>query len=171
MELCDRVAVILKLSDAQPKMGKTAIMKCMYFLQNLKNVPLDYEFEIYTYGPYASPIMDEIEYARQENLLNVKSDIASSGQARYSIDCSETGRREIAGNQFVKMHEAEIAEVATKFGSKTARELELLSTIHFVGTHYRDKNKEEICKVVIGIKPRFNPQEISQGYDSMCASF
>lgn len=171
MELCDRLAVIMKIAEVQPEIGKTAIMKCMYFLQNLKKVPLDYEFEIYTYGPYTSSIMDEIEFARQEGLLDIKVDNLGGRQTRYSIECSDKGKDVIATNDFINAFEAEILEIGRVFGSKSAKELELLSTIHFVGTHSSNKEKDEICNVVRKIKPRFSSTEIAQGYDNICVNF
>lgn len=171
MELCDRLAVMIRIAEIKPQIGKTAIMKCLYFLKNLKLVPLDYEFEIYTYGPYSSSIIDEIEFARQEGLLEIQIEYFGAGQTKYSIESSDKGKEITSKNEFVKMYTAQISEIAETFGSKSAKELELLSTIHFVGTHSNNKKKEEVCSVVSKIKPRFSPQEISLGYDSICASF
>ena len=44
-----------------PGMGKTAVMKAMFMLQQVKGLSLGCDFSIYTYGPYAAEIMEDID--------------------------------------------------------------------------------------------------------------
>ena len=44
-----------------PGMGKTAVMKAMFMLQQVKGISLGCDFSIYTYGPYAAEIMEDID--------------------------------------------------------------------------------------------------------------
>ena len=59
-----RVAVIAEFADKlSGKLGRTAIMKPMFFLQELKGLPLGYSFRIYTYGPYDAQVLADLKVA------------------------------------------------------------------------------------------------------------
>ena len=167
MKAIDRIYVITRIVQKSPKIGKTAIMKCLYLVQTLKNVPLDYDFEIYTYGPYSSSVMDEIDCARQMGLINVSGMIYPSGQFGYSIECSEQGKGALEKSKMVVEYASAIDEVTLEFGSKTATELELLSTILFVYKTCDDKSETNVCAIVQGIKPKFSLEEIREKFKYM----
>ena len=61
----NRLATITTLVDKSknPNLGHTAIMKLAYFLQALRNVPLGYNFRLYTYGPYDADVLGDLKYA------------------------------------------------------------------------------------------------------------
>ncbi len=162
MELNERISVLLGIAKRRPGIGKTAMMKCIYFLQEIEKVPLDYSFDIYTYGPYSSEVMEEIDYARQNGLLDIKWVIYPNGMQGYAISALETSPTK---------YDRDIEEIINVFGSKTAKELELFSTILFVqrthGNNKWRKDKDSICKSVQEIKPRFSYEEIGSGYEFM----
>jgi len=54
VDLSKRMGVISSIVKLRPGLGKTAMMKYIFLLQKVYKVPLGYDFEIYTYGPYAS---------------------------------------------------------------------------------------------------------------------
>ncbi len=165
MELNERALIFTKIASKQPGIGKTAMMKCAYLLQTLENVPLEYDFEIYTYGPYSSAVMDEIDFARQNDYLSISSVIYPTGHAGYNINCGDVGKQAL-DEVGTLQYDSAIDNIVTVFGGKTAKELELLSTTLFVANSY-SKIKEEICAAVSKIKPRFAMDEIQSGYDFM----
>ena len=63
------LALIEKLKEKGSWCGETHIQKAAYFLQNLCNVPLDYEFVLYKYGPFSFELSDEIMRMRADGLL------------------------------------------------------------------------------------------------------
>lgn len=162
MDFNERISILAGIAQRHPDIGKTAIMKCAYFLQELKKVPLDYNFEIYTYGPYSSEVMEELDYARQTGLLDVRFITYSSGMHGYQISSLQ---------DITTPFDKQIDEVVQVFGAKTAKELELLSTILFVQKNYYKnrwgRDKDLVCNSVKEIKPRFSEDEISNGYDFM----
>ena len=54
--------IIFELVSQKADLGKTAIMKFMFMLQQVYKVPLGYDFKIYTYGPYSSEVMDDMDF-------------------------------------------------------------------------------------------------------------
>ena len=65
----------------------------------------------------------------------------------------------------------QIDEVIASFSEKSAKELELYSTIVFVTSSFYQnswgKEKGEICKTVKGIKPHFSNDTICEAYDDL----
>ena len=53
--------------------GETHVQKTTYFLQELLQVPLGFEFIFYKHGPYSFELNDEITSLRADLLLSVKS--------------------------------------------------------------------------------------------------
>jgi hypothetical protein len=44
----NRIALITRLVEKVPGLGRTALMKYCYFLQTLRRVPLGYSFTLYS---------------------------------------------------------------------------------------------------------------------------
>ncbi|MDI3312583.1 MAG: hypothetical protein QJR05_14315 [Thermoanaerobacterium sp.] len=44
------------------RLGRTALVKLIYILQEKFNVPIGYDFSLYTYGPFAKEILDDLDY-------------------------------------------------------------------------------------------------------------
>lgn len=64
--------------------GRTALVKYMYFLQTLRGVPLGYRFSLYSYGPFDSEVLADL--ASAETLSAVQSDpVFYSGGYGYEI--------------------------------------------------------------------------------------
>ena len=162
MVLQERLHVLTGIAQRVPGIGKTAMMKCVFFLQAIYKVPINYQFEIYTYGPYSSDVMEELDYARQLGLMDVHWTLYPNGISGYSISSNQP---------VITQYDIYLDEVTYVFGSKTARELELLSTVLFIKRSYSDNNwntdKNSICLEVQEIKPRFSLKEIEDGYDFM----
>lgn len=162
MELNERLEVLTGIAQRHPGIGKTAMMKCTYLLQEIEKVPLNYTFEIYTYGPYSSEVMEEIDFARQNGLLDVKWTNYPNGMHGYAISALGAG---------ATPYDKQIDSIVGVFGSKTAKELELLSTVLFIhrvyGKNKWEKDKTSICFSVQEIKPRFSREEIEAGYEFM----
>src|SRR5438093_10440773 len=82
----ERVGLMAALVEKAPgqNLNRTAIMKLAYFLQVLKNVPLGYDFRLYTYGPFDSDVLDDLGYARVFGAVKERTIIQSNGY-RYEI--------------------------------------------------------------------------------------
>lgn len=157
--------VILNIMNQKPNLGKTAIMKIVYMLQQVKKLSLGYDFEIYTYGPYSSEVLDSIDEL-------VDNDLACSKMYRYSnyvgyeLNISEKGETEIE-NLGVK-DKSSIDDILEFSDGKSAKDLELYSTIIFVSNLYSqnklDNGQAVVSEKVHEIKPHFDLEFISNAY-------
>jgi hypothetical protein len=136
-------------------------MKLMYFLQEMKDVSLGYDFRLFHYGPYDEDVLDDLARARSGKLLDEEIIIYPSGFG-YSIKPgpsfpdSETG--------FDEEVDFAIGQVIDEFGNLSAGELELRSTIHFVAKEFAERRPgrtdEDIASSVRDIKQKFNTETI-----------
>ncbi len=172
MKTQERLAFITEIAKRDANIGKTGMMKFLYLLQAIYKVPLGYDFEIYTYGPYCQAVMSDIEYAEFADYIQVAPITYSNGISGYQITAKD-GSKEILEekSEILSKYSKEISEVISSFGKKNAKELELYSTIVFVAFSFSDndwgKSKGEICNAVKKIKPHFTIETISEAYDDL----
>jgi uncharacterized protein YwgA len=152
------------VAQASGKLGRTAIMKLAYFLQTLKRVPLDYDFRLYTYGPFDSDVLNDV--GQLESLGALKAELVyfpsgygyefSSGSKMHKV-------RKLTEDEGQK-YQAELTWVLGEFGGKTAGELEVFSTIIFADQEAAEQRKPisqtDLARTVKEIKPKFTVEHI-----------
>ena len=155
---------VLAAQSSNGYIGRTALMKYMYFLQVLRKVPLGYRFTLYSYGPFDSDVLADLGSA--ESLDVVKSDLAPY-LGGYGYKISPAGRAEWLRKRssvFLSHHKEDVKWVLHTFGSYTSAELELLATIVFVDREAHQKKERirlnDVVKRVHEIKPHFNEDKI-----------
>jgi uncharacterized protein len=146
------------------KLGRTAVMKLTFFLQELKGAPLGYAYRLYTYGPYDAQVLSDLKVA--ESVGAVTSDqFEWQGGSGYALS---TGQRSISLSSREKEAFGKLSEdmdwVAEEFGGLTATELELESTIYFVWKAERERcpNAESVATAVKSIKPHHSLERIRE---------
>lgn len=168
-----RIGVISKIAESKHGVGKTAMMKFIFLLQQVYKMPLGYDFEIYTYGPYASEVMSDINLAENRDYLDIKEQNYHNGIYGYSINPTKKTHQAISALDinFLEQYEPAIEEIITLFGDKTAKELELLTTIVYMYSLYQSNkwkiSMAEIANNVHQIKPHFSLAEITTEYKDL----
>ena len=158
-----RLGVFAKLAKSAPgPFGRTALMKLCYFLQVLKDVPLGYDFSLYSYGPFDSEVLSDLQTAESLSVLDSSVSYYSGGYS-YQITTSENSNEAIAnGGQFIDKYEGRIEWVAKTFAGRSASELELLSTIVYVNRTEGLTDDTSLIQSVKRIKPHFSEPEIQK---------
>ena len=160
------LALISYLAQASPGkwIGRTALMKYLYFLQEARRVPLGYHFTLYSYGPFDAAVLNDLGSA--EALGLVRSTLAAypTGYGyRIESDIDLKDVTELAGDLLLE-HKDDIDWVLAEFGSKTAADLELESTIVFVERETSRAGKPVPIGSIVGhvhdVKPHFKEAEI-----------
>src|ERR1700694_5809855 len=88
--------------------GRTALMKYMYFLQTVRGVPLGYNFSMYSYGPFDSEVLADLSSGEMLHIVDV-SPVEFSGGYGYRIVPglrAESAKRNAI--QFLKDHGEDI---------------------------------------------------------------
>jgi len=135
-------------------------MKLFYFLQELKGVQLGYDFRLFNYGPFDSEVLSDLSSACGHETVVEKIVLYGRG---YGYDISPGANGEKVSRSLAES-DANVAqkvdEVIQEFGSCSAGELELRSTILFVDreviqTHTTEKGSD-LAEKVRRIKPHFS---------------
>jgi uncharacterized protein YwgA len=144
--------------------GRTALMKMMYFLQELHGAPLGYDFRLYTYGPFDSEVLSDLGTATSLNTVNERTVIHSRGYG-YEITPGTSAQPlsaelERRNRDLAKQVDSVVAE----FGDFSAGELELRSTILYVDRELSQSGTKttakDIAERVRQIKPHFDDATI-----------
>lgn len=160
--LARRLGIFVKLAETVPgNLGRTSLMKLCYFLQTIRKVPLQYEFSLYSYGPFDSEVLSDLQAA--ENLDILQTDIEYyPGGYRYRIGPAEkSDRAKELAREFLDKYRKDVEWVAHLFGNRSASDLELLSTILFVYDEGEIDNHNDLADKVNSIKPHFPHSQIS----------
>jgi len=171
--LWNRLSTLVEITERSPnkKLGHTAIMKLVYFLQTLKKVPLGYHFQLYMYGPYDSSVLGDLRYA--EFLGIAKSETVSYPQGSgYLVSAGpEAERIKQRARGFLQRYEKDIEEVVQEFGDRSAADIEMLSTIVYADQELQEKNRRkpprEMAETVQKIKPRFTVKRIQEEVEAL----
>jgi hypothetical protein len=163
--MIQRLALFSEVAH-EVRLGRTAFMKLCFFLQESRNVPLGYQFSIYSYGPFDSDVLTDLSTAVQMNVLKSTPVYYPSGYGyEYSLGSDESVRT--LATEFLQANRESIRWATTNFGKKTAAELELLSTTLFVAKFNNPKDVAALVSQVQLIKPHFSLDQINRGFKEL----
>jgi uncharacterized protein len=160
-----RLGILAELvARSNNKLGRTALMKLAFLLQTVKGLPLGYNFRLYTYGPFDGDVLDDLGQA--EAMRAVESSlVAFPGGYGYEFSPGPESERirSMAGPE-IQGYRDDLSWVLGEFGSRSAADLELLSTIVYADReslgHRQGISADELCRQVREIKPRFSEEYV-----------
>lgn len=150
-------------------LGKTVLQKLVYFLQEWKNVPVGYNFDLYTYGPFSADLLGDLDYTQSLGAVNIEYIINGGYSISPSLQNQEVQDR---ASDFLRKYETDIEEVVRLFGKCAAWQLELRATIHFAyqemqtrGASFTD---DDIVNTLHSVKPgKFTGEQIKQAINEL----
>ena len=167
----NRLALIAELSERmEPKhgdFGHTALMKFMYLLQTLKGVPLEYNFTLYSYGPYDSSVLDDLSYATSLDAVTDKVIHYPGGSYGYNIAPAQCAAQvKNKADAFLKDNKDKIDWVVEQFEGSSASDLELISTIIYADQELQQKKEKLLLNAFVtrvhNIKPHFTEAQVEK---------
>ena len=148
-------------------LGRTILQKLCYFAE-AAGAPLPFRFEIHPYGPFSQEVFEVTENPIVDDVIGDKS----SDPQRS--DYAPGGNLEILLNQHsdeLAEHKSKLDNVAKTFSELSPKEMELVSTIHYIHTpslqwHKQRPSKESVVDTVYEIKKsKFDKHLIGKVYD------
>lgn len=161
-----RLATIASLAKrSERRLGRTAVMKLAFLLQSLRDYPLMYAFKLYTYGPYDSQVLEDLKVAELRG--GVRSAVFLwTGGVGYEISAGDDVETLAGGAEFTEKQSDDLDWVLAEFGSRTAGDLEIASTIVFVDRelhrHGKQSPIEDVVTRVHAIKPHHSVERIQE---------
>lgn len=164
-----RLGALAAIVSEKQRLGRTVIMKLIYFLQEIRGIDLGYSFSLYTYGPFDSDVLEDLSLASSLGL--VKSSVVTypSGYG-YDIEPGENKEdMQSLATEFTTEYEEDFRWTLDNFGARGAAGLELDSTIAYVDREASEAGEnlteQETVARVRRIKPRFESDEIAGRVD------
>lgn len=161
-----------RLEGRCPQFGKTALQKMVYLLQEVYHIDCGYDFELYTYGPFASKLLQDLDLV--EHIDGVTVHPVNSLMGGYVINPGEkfdVVRKKGLGFLDRQDVEKAISSLVDDFGDYSAKDLELRSTIIYVQRDFmrqgRRPSADEVNHIVKQVKPKFSDHEIRAAVDEL----
>jgi hypothetical protein len=157
-----RLGLITALVERAPGqvLGRTAIVKLVYLLQSLRGVEAGYDFSLYSYGPFTSAILNDLDYAAFLKAVEVRTVPNAVGFGYEIRPGPAAGSWKEQAASWLQQYHADIDWVAKTFGSRSATDLELLATLIYADRELAAPGKPvplaELVRLVRGVKPRFS---------------
>lgn len=151
-----RLAVIAALVKRSPGVERTALMKWIFLLKALRQVPLPYSFGLYTHGPFDSNVLEDVQYAECLGVIEREME-ESDGNYSHAVKAGPAVEwvAERAAD-FLGQYGDAIEWVVEEFGNHTVPELEVASTFVYIA-HRRGATESgsmaEIVAKVHDVKP------------------
>lgn len=163
-------AIVCQLDGRMSQLGKTALQKMVYLLQELGGFDCGYDFEMYTYGPFAKELLCDLDAVNGLDGITVT---ALGPRDGYRITPSENADR-IAGkvdSDTANDLAEKLRPIVEAFAGLQAIDLELLSTIVFVAQRRKSRGRDIVIDLVMTLKPKFSRSQIQEQYDWLLTTF
>jgi hypothetical protein len=158
MERLQRASVLLALNEglrnAGSWAGETHMQKATFFLQELLDVPLEFDFVLYKHGPFSFDLRDELTFMRAQRFLQLEP------QYPYGPTLLAGEQSELLKNAFrqaIEQYSPKIRYVSQKLGTKTVAGLERTATALYVTL--RDPANPDRAGRLAHLKPHIALQE------------
>jgi len=150
-----------KLQNKSPQLGKTALQKFIFLLQELEGVDCGYDFILYNYGPYDPQIQIDLSVVKNLKGVEIENSIWGLGyEIRPGSKAEEICKR---GQNFLKEFSKQIDHIIDVFGNYPAKFLGLISTIVYI---LKERNGniflKDLEKTIKEIKPHFSSKDIEE---------
>jgi hypothetical protein len=161
-----RYAVIAQLARLYQKkggsnLGKTALQKLIYFLQEVHDVHLGYEYTLYTYGPFSTELVADLDSAAAMNYVRPVYDAGLGGYEIKPSDGADALQKQ--SKDWLRSVGPKLEAVFDAFRNCGAKGLELRATIVYVAREAKADNvvldDDALAVQVHQLKPHF-PQQV-----------
>lgn len=162
MKRLQKAALIVEMLDKMIEKGswagETHLQKCLFVLQQMRNVPIGYEFQLYRFGPFSFDLRDDLVQLQAEGVLNLSPRSSSYGSSLEPSDTSLLLLRKHFPNT-LKKYQDDISFVAGHFGDANARTLERLTTAYYFHLEGSNCSNEDVGKMINTVKPHISVLE------------
>ncbi|ACM18946.1 hypothetical protein Geob_0580 [Geotalea daltonii FRC-32] len=160
--------LISYISQNVTDLGKTKLHKLVYLIKEVGKVPVGFNFRFYNYGPYSDNLAETLDFVT--SLQGVKMNYDSTANM-YEISAGENAAKLVEkATAELEPNKPTIDGILTAYGNKTAKELELITTILYANKNYEAKSVEALTHTTKNLKPKFSLTEIRASIGQLQAS-
>ena len=130
--------------------GETHLQKCLFFLQEMREVPTGYVFQLYKYGPFSFDLRDEIVQLRGVGMISLFSRKYPYGSSLKVSELGQSLRKHFP--KTLEKYTDDLDFVTKHFGDLNATELGKLATAYYFILQKENSSDEEIAKKINDVK-------------------
>ena len=147
--------------------GETHVQKTVFFLQELLEVPLDFRFSLYKYGPFSFDLRDQLTEMRSLGQLTLETQPAPYGPKLNTDDGAEQLKTRFP--KTIERYRPEISFVVENVGTRGVGSLERLATALLVTVEGSDANTDERVAQLTAYKPHVSNAEAREAVEEVDA--
>lgn len=161
----EQYALITYIADktgSSGRLGKKALQKYVFLLNELEGVPSGYKFRLYTYGPYSSELSGDLDVVNSLGGVNVSYDPIQNVFSISKGEKSSVLLNKAAG--FLNLHRARLNRFFERFGGRLAKDLELTATIVYLvkSDAVKVRDKTAFIQKVRDLKPKYDSETVER---------
>lgn len=145
------VDLVKNLEKAGSWAGETHVQKTTFFLQEMLEIPLGFEFILYKHGPFSFDLRDELASMRADVLLRLDSKLPAYGPSIVAGEGADALTSRFP--KTIERYRLKIDFAARQVGTKDVSELERLATALWVTTRGGVKDAEKRATLLVQLKP------------------
>lgn len=146
--------LIEKMGEKGSWCGETHVQKCLYFLQELMKVPLNYNYILYKHGPFSFDLRSELTEMRAHHYLEL---LPREPYGPSIVPGRFAFLLEKKYSEAISQYSEQVEFIADYLASKPVRELEQLATALYVKTRKKIESEDELVKEIVELKPHISP--------------
>jgi uncharacterized protein YwgA len=157
--------VARELVDRGSWAGEIHLQKAVYLLQEITEVPLGYPFILYHFGPFSFELREELNRMRAGGLLELVA-----RPYPYGPSFRSTPPARDLENRFPRTLEQfskEIEFVSKVVGSRSAAELERLSTAVYLLKSSSNRDLPQLARELNQLKPHVSVESATESLEEM----
>ena len=148
--------------------GRTAVQKIMYFLQALQ-VPMNYRFDIYQYGPFCDAILRDTEWLMADGVVKDRS----TNTGKFSDYATTEVIEELVGpyRECLKPYQEVVHTMVQALVPLEPTQLELIATLDYLYRKEKASGRTHAWKETIIARfkevkgDKFSDGKVAQAYD------
>lgn len=169
MKRLQRAAVIADLANEMRSRGswcgETHLQKATYFLRELFDDELDFEFILYRHGPFSFDLRDELMEMRVDGILELERQPYPYGPRLAVTEVGEELERTYP-KTLARRNDA-IGFVADRLGTKDVNQLERVATALYVTWRRNERSREERATEIHSLKPHVSIERALEAVDEV----
>jgi uncharacterized protein YwgA len=158
------VATLVKECRARDSFcGETMVQKSVFFLQELLNVPLAFDYQLYIYGPFSFELQQHLSSMMADDMLAVRPlEYGSTFETG-----EQTAYLEKHNAATVAEHRHAIDFVVKRLGGRGVKQLERLATALYFTVVTEDLSVDERAAEICSVKPHITGEEARKAVEEV----
>jgi uncharacterized protein YwgA len=167
-----RAAVLIELADQMRDRGswcgETHLQKATYFLQQLFDPELDFDFILYKHGPFSFELRDELMAMRADGLIALEQQPYPYGPTLAPTDAGEGIKATYP--KTLRTRRSAIRFVAEELAEKDVNQLERIATALYVTLPDQDAPSHVRAREIHALKPHVTIERATQAIEELDAT-